>query len=859
MDSSEWDTIKKLFSEAIKRPVEQQRQFLNEVCNGNVDLETKILAMIQAESDDKKSNFFDEAISNQVTSLLNEQFDVEIGEKIGAYLIESQIGQGGMGKVYLAKRADETFQQRVAIKIISGQNISQQTIQRFEIERQILANLEHPNIARLLDGGTTEKGLPYIVMEYVKGKALTEYCVFNGLKLAERLRLFSQVCAAINYAHQNLVIHRDIKPSNILVTEAGEIKLLDFGIAKLLVEDEEKNLDVTQENLRIFTPSNASPEQLIGQPITTRTDVYELGALLYNLLTDSPLFHLESDMRAALEKAIIETTPVKPSVIASKQIHEDLDTITLKALKKDPQRRYQSVTELADDIQRYLNDFPIAARPDSFAYKLKKFVKRNKSLSLSLAFTCLAVISFVVVVISQNVEIEKQKNNAEEEALLANNVVDFMVELFDQADPNSHQGETITAEQLLKAAADKLDTLDVSESVSRRLKITIGRSFQKMGDYDKALSLIEQAIVYEVADSPKEQRSLANNMYILGDLQAELMDNNKAETTLRKSIAIYSVLFTKHKNPDDELAMTYPLVSLGATLSMQDQLEDAKAVDLHALEIITRHLGEDSFEAGEVYNGLGHVYRHLGELEEALLASQKGLDIVRRSEGKDTLQSAHSLNQLASTLSLLKRYEEAIVLAREGLAIRQEIHQKAHPEVGASFGMVANLLAKLNRLDEAIAARKESIAILREIFGEEHNYVGRSYASLAGLMLLNKDYVEAKAIYDKALIINRKTLPEGNTNFSFTLDGLGKVALHQGDYKLAKNYLDESYQIRKQGLAPGHWRIGISGELLADAMLGLDDYKAAKMLLLEAKEILTDAYSEEDERVVRIKEKLETL
>jgi len=883
MDSREWNTIKELFSEAIKLPAEQQQQFVKHACKGNIELEKKILAMIFSESDEKKSNFFDKAISNQVTSLLNERFGVEIGEKIGSYLIESQIGQGGMGKVYLGKRADETFQQNVAIKIISDQNISQQSIQRFETERQILANLEHPNIARLIDGGTTEKGLPYIVMEYVKGKPLTDYCISNRLKLEERLRLFSQVCSAINYAHQNLVIHRDIKPSNILVTESGEVKLLDFGIAKLLVEDEEKNLDITQDNLRIFTPSNASPEQIIGQPITTRTDVYELGALLYQLLTDSPLFHIESEVRAALEKAIIETTPTKPSiylkkqqskradddkvivgkgysrVISSKYIHEDLDTITLKALKKDPQRRYQSANELADDIQRYLNDFPIAARPDSFAYRLMKFVKRNKALSLSLASTCFAVVAFVVVVIFQNVEIEKQKVNAEEEALVANNVVDFMVEIFDQANPNSHQGEALTAEQLLIAAAVKLDALNVSESVMNRLKITIGRSFQKMGDYDKALSLIEQAIEHDVGDSISEQRALAKEMYILGDVLTELMEDKKAETVLRKSIAIYSKLFTKHKNPDDELAITYPLVSLGAVLSMQDELEGAKEVDLRALEIITRHLGGDSFEAGEVYNGLGHVYRHLGNFEEALQVTQKGLDIVRRSQGKDTLQSAHSLNQLASTLSHLKRYDEAMSMAEQGLAIRQKIHQQAHPEVGASFGMIANLLAKMDRIEEAIVARRKSIAILLEVFGEEHNYLGRSYASLARLMYMQGNQIKAKVFFEKSLKINRKTLPSGNTGISFSLDGLGQVAIFQGDFELAKKYLDESYQIRKQGLPPGHWRIAVSGELLADAMLGLHNNKAAITLLLEAKEILSDSFTGEDERVVRIKEKLRAL
>jgi len=469
------------------------------------------------------------------------------------------------------------------------------------------------------------------------------------------------------------------------------------------------------------------------------------------------------------------------------------------------------------------------------------------------------VIAFVVIVILQNIEIEKQKINAEEEALVANNVVDFMVEIFDQADPNSHQGETLTAGQLLTASEVKLDALNVSASVMNRLKITIGRSFQKIGDYDKALSLIEQAIDHDIGDSISEQRAFAKEMYILGDVLTELMEDEKAETALRKSIAIYSTLFTQHKNPEDELALTLPLVSLGTILSAQDKLEDAKEVDLRALEVITRYLGGNSFEAGEVYNSLGHVYRHLGDFEEALQATQKGLDIVRRTQGKDTLQSAHSLNQLASTLSHLKRYDEAISMAEEGLAIRQNIHQQAHPEIGASFGMIANLLAKMNRVEEAIVARKKSIAILHKVFGEEHNYLGRSYASLGSLMFLQGNPIKAKIFFEKSLKISRKTLPSGNAGISFSLDGLGKVAIFQGEFQLAKEYLEESYQIRKQALPLGHWRIAVSGELLADAMLGLQNNKTAITLLQEAKEILSESYSEEDERVVRIREKLKEL
>jgi len=873
MDSQEWKTIKKIFSETIEQPVSQQAQFLKNACKGNIELEKRITEMLSAESTHGKKDLFDEAVSSQVSSILNKQFGIEIGSRVGSYKIEALIGQGGMGKVFLGNRVDESFKQKVAIKVIDGQNINQESIQRFELERQILANFDHPNIARLIDGGTTKNGMPYIVMEYVEGETITEYCQSNNKTIEERLHLFSQVGHAINYAHQNLVIHRDIKPSNILVTASGEIKLLDFGIAKLQAKDEEKNLEITQEQQRIFTPSNASPEQLIGQPITTRTDVYELGALLYHLLTDQSLFCSDSKIRTNLEKAIIEKTPQKPSNIvklslmsdphslsfSDKKIKVDLDTITLKALKKDPQRRYQSAKELVEDIERFVRDFPIQARTDSVFYQVQKFMTRNKALSASLMASIMAIIVFVLVISYQNFEIKKQKQIAVQEALVANHVVEFMIEIFDSANPDSHQGDVQSAEDLLQTASESLEDLTQSKAIKDRLSITIGRSFQKMGKFKRALPLLEEAIDRENSGSEKDRRALAKNLYRLGDLYAELIEDDKAIVALEESIAIYTKLFADYQKAEDEIEMSFPLVSLGSIFSILGKFEDAKQLDLQALEITIRHLGEEHFQVGEIYSSLGHVHRNLGEYEAALEALNKGLSIVRKVQGEESLQSAHSLNQLASTLFQLKRYREGLSLAKQALVIRERIHQEPHPEIAASLGMVANLLVKLGKHEEAVSYRKKSIDILKSIFGDEHAYIGISFSSLAGIMFEKNDLKKAKDFYQKSLIILRKVMPKGNFNIATPLIGLGKILNKKGEFEQAKIFLEEGYQTSKNGLPAGHKHIAIGAEHLADALVRLGEYSKANQYLKEAESILTNIYGESDERVIKIKSKLEKL
>jgi tetratricopeptide (TPR) repeat protein len=369
-----WEYVEELFSAAVNLSPAERSRFLDEACRGNSALREEIESLVRA--DCKEGESIATAIEREAQALFN--LEGIVGSRIGAYRVIDEIGRGGMGTVYLAVRDDDQYQKRVAIKLIRLGMDTEDILNRFRRERQILANLDHPNIATLFDGGTSQGGRPFLVMEYVQGKPLDVYCREHDPDLHERCRLFLKVCEAVSYAHRNLVVHRDLKPGNILVTEEGSPKLLDFGIARLMGADTEAGR--TAFPSRLITPDCASPEEIRGEPITTAADVYSLGAILYELLTGQRAHRFETYQAREIERVVCETDPLPPSDVAgrwSKQVRGDLDAIVLKALRKEPDQRYASVDELAADLGRYLNGWSVLARQGSLPYRIRKFMRRN--------------------------------------------------------------------------------------------------------------------------------------------------------------------------------------------------------------------------------------------------------------------------------------------------------------------------------------------------------------------------------------------------------------------------------------------------------------------------------------------------
>lgn len=403
MTPERWQQVKALFEQALERPPDERAAFLDQACHGDEALRREVRSLLS--SHDDAPGFLDQPLSLDAPS--GDDGAAHTGQRIGAYRLVREIGHGGMGAVYLAERADGQFHQQVAVKFVRHGVDSATLRRRFRAERQILARLDHPHIARLIDGGVSENGLPYLAMEYVEGTRIDHYCDAHHLSTNKRLRLFLAVCKAVHYAHQNLIVHRDLKPSNILVTEGGTVKLLDFGIAKLLDDNAAATpLDeAPRTGMRVMTPEYASPEQIRGEPVTTAFDVYALGIILYELLAGQRPYRLSGLSPGEMERIVCEKAPARPSTAVTREAQTDamraatpeeisrmrstqpdklrrrlagdLDTLVMMALHKDPSRRYRSVGQLSEDLRRHLDGLPVTARPDSFAYRISKFIRRH--------------------------------------------------------------------------------------------------------------------------------------------------------------------------------------------------------------------------------------------------------------------------------------------------------------------------------------------------------------------------------------------------------------------------------------------------------------------------------------------------
>ncbi len=865
MQKSSWRKIKIIFNHIIELPENEQESYLEEKTQGNPELYKTLKEMLKA--DRSTNSKITQVVSNNIEQLYTENFSLKKGDKIGVYEIKCLIGQGGMGAVFEAHRMDNDFEQTVAIKIIQSQNLNQETLNRFQSERQILANLNHPNIAHLLDGGTTDNGLPYLVMEYVAGMPILDYCKKQQLTIEQRIQLFIQVCNAVSYAHQNLIVHRDIKPGNILVNEEGQVKLLDFGIAKVL-EPESFSQDVVETRIetRLLSLENASPEQVLGKKITTQTDVYTLGNLLYQLLTEETLFQIEKHARIELERAICETQPVKPSTIVSlensiishfgsiqslkKSLKGDLDNITLKALQKEPENRYTSVEHLVDDIDRYLNNYPVRARPEKLSYQLRKFIRRNRlPLSFSILFI-ITIIGFSISLAIKSVQIEKEKQRAIEEAKLSQQTTDFLIEIFSASDPNVNAGKQQTAYDLLKNGEQQLSQLNDQPKLKAPLSESIARVYDKRGDYKDAIKLYKQTLTIK-QHLKSSHDEIAETLAYLAESYFYSGNYDLAEKNYIESLKLFNLPESTYT--DLEIST---MGNLALLYTEQGKYQEAKRLYKDYLKKNIDFFGKNSMEVSISYTQLAQLERHLGNNKFTEQYLRKSLKICRGLVGDFHLETAHRLNQLASTLYSLGKYQEALPLAKEGLKIRQNIHQQDHIEVGASLGMVSNILVAMERYDEGIKYREQAIHVISKLFGESHQYYPLSLTSLGNMHYLKGASEKAKEILKHSLALSRKIFTKNHPNLAVPLTTLARIALQNKDLESASDYLLEAYQLRKHSLPENHLFIAEIATVYAKYHYLKNQLKQARSYLKEARRIINQSDSTQDRKFLIIEKEL---
>ena len=781
--------------------------------------------------------------------------------RIGPYKILQEIGHGGMGSVHLAARADEQYQRRVAIKVIKAGMGGTEVVGRFRRERQILAGLDHPNIARLLDGGATEQGLPYLVMEYIEGRPLNDYCDTHRLPFEERLRIFRQVCSAVAHAHRNLIVHRDLKPSNILVTPEGVPRLLDFGIAKLL--NPELSAEALTATGLAMTPEYASPEQARGDPITTASDVYSLGVILYELLTGQRPYRFRSRNPLEMLRAVVEEEPQKPSTAVERlrvkavlepategaaplmavqvsqtregtparlqrKLRGDLDNIVMMALRKEPQRRYASVEALSDDIQRYLEKRPVAARKGTAGYRAGKYVRRHAVAVTGAAAFVLLLGVLAVTMAVQSAGLARERDTAAKERDRAEKVSAFLVDLFTVSNPSEARGNTITAREILDKGATKMaGQLEEQPDVKASLMDTMSRVYVALGLYDKARPLAEEALGLRRRTLGGEHLDVARSLQTVANVLSKKGDYEGAEALHREALAMRRKLLG---NEHADVAAS--LNDVANDLLDKAEYAGAAAVHREALTMKRKLLGNDHAEVAGSLNNLAIVLYLQGDFAGAASMFRESLEIKRKVLGSEHPDVAMGLNNLASVLYQQGDYAGAAALHREALTMKRKLLGNEHPDVALGLNNLANTLYQLGDYAGSEALHRESLAMHHKLLGNEHPEVARSLSNVADVLDRRGDHAGAETLVREALAMKRKLIGNDHPDVAESLDILGHALRHQGRLPEAAKAFRESLEVRRKA-QPDHPEI-------ATALIGLGEVLTAEGQAPQAEALLRE-------------------
>lgn len=786
-----WHHIQKIFDAVVDTPDHELDQRLQEACGNDHALRQQVSALIRA--DRESGDFIGDAISE---AALHTETVSRTGESVGPYRLVCELGRGGMGAVYLAERSDDTYTAQVAIKFLRSSLAAPDLARRFRAERQILADLVHPNIARLLDGGTNDDGSPYLVMEYVDGVPLDVYCDRHQWSIRQRVSLIMKVCDAVQHAHRSFIVHRDLKPSNILVTADGTPKLLDFGIATLSTADADSPAEATL--LGAMTPSYASPEQLKGQRVTTASDTYSLGVVLYRLLTGAPPLNLTGLSPAELERRVTQEVPPAPSTRLpddrARMVRGDLDTIVLKALRIDPEERYLSAAELGEDLRRWLAHEPVSARRPTVMYRIRSFVRRHP---LAVAATATAVVLLMAstgVSVVQAQRAATERDRAEARQRVAEQATGFLVALFQAADPGVNDGESVSARELLDLGAHQLLAGQLPDpDVRSTLSIALATIYRNLAEYRTAAELIDTALSVRRLHNGVASSEYGYALHERAELLYNYGQYDSAIVLHRRVLALQ-----EQYAPGDADLTQATLHGLGATLDEIGRYDEALPFLQQSLDMNRRLVGDSGVSVSQSYLALASVLRHQAQYDSAIPMLESSVRLAAAMSGRKTLDVAQSLNHLARTLLLAGRAEEALPVAREAIETQRAIFQAPHPETAASLGNLSGILGALRRYDEAAAARLESLQMLKTVLGEQHPYVAATLSSLGDLHLQREHWQDAERVYREALDMHRRVLPANSPNLTYPLVGLARALSAQGQYTEAVRYAKEAVAVFTQ-------------------------------------------------------------
>lgn len=878
--------MRSIFEEAVELPESDRPAFLARACGTDADLRAAVERLLandpDAEGAEAKSK---DALRHAVESLAGAGTDLGASgrKRLGAYVIERELGRGGMGTVYLARKSAAQYEHLVAIKV-TPRLAGVAAEERFRQERQILALLDHPNIAQLFDGGTTEDGQPYLVMEYVQGEDLIEHCQSQGLTLEQRLALFQEVCAAVDYAHRRLVVHRDLKPSNVLVAEDGRPRLLDFGVAKLLDPGALPFCAVETATLhRVLTPGYASPEQIRGEEITTATDVFGLGLLLYEMICGQPAQKVTEVSPAALERDICETEPRAPSsILASseagpsplagpslpKVLARDLDLIVLRALRKSPSERYASARELAEDLGRWLAGEPIRARKPTLAYVASKFLRRHR-LGAALAAVALAGI------LAFSIALAGERRRARAEARTAQAVSDFLVKALAGVEPTRAQGHSVTLLEVLDAGKDRLETELVDEPLTRaHLQSRIGSIYGKLGDYDSARELQEEAVATFRSRAPSSD-GLADSLNDLGQTWRDLGELEEARAILEEALTLRKALGPKPGVKTIEIRNDLGLVyfylgrledaigSFERAILERAQLPASADQDALLLEYNLALVLVDQGEFESAYSRLSAIVAErrvsvgvdhpryliavkalaqaangLGKFEECKALSAEAVAGAKRVYGETHDQYLDAINNAANQLHDQASFRAAEKYYLEAIAVAQKNHYES--ELPIYMNNLGALYRDMGDPARSVPWFRESVEIRHRVHGPESTRTANAERNLASVLIHTGGLEEAYALIEKTTAIYAAA---GDRYQVLRSDHeMARWLLAAGETDRAEALFTSIVEGYREELREGHQRIGRALEDLGRTQLALGKLEAAESHLQEARNILRAAF-----------------
>jgi len=858
-----WSRVDELFDAASRLDAEARATFLNNACADDVELRDYVCALLDA--DPTSGDSIEKTIVDTMDRVFGEdtsQAEELRGEMIGPYRIERLLGSGGMGMVYLAQRADEHFDQQVAIKLGRHRLVDPEVQLRLRNERQILANLDHPNIARLFDGGTTKDGVPYLVMEYIDGVRIDTYCDCKRLNIVGRLKLFQTICAAVHHAHENLIIHRDIKPQNILVTNDGTPKLLDFGIAKLTDTHGTATDGFTREGAVIMTPASAAPEQLLGNAVTTATDTYALGTLLYLLMAGVRAYPTDGLSPSEAARAICASNVTRPSLrleqerrtsgngndvefgsqhaiedIASdratsperlrRQLSGDIDTIILNALRKEPERRYRSASALADDIGLHLRSMPIVARADSWRYRTGKFIRRHYAAVAVSTLVVAMLVAFTVVLSVQNRNIAMQRDTARETS-------QFLEDIFKAQDPVEARGAVITADAILLAGASRIRAdLGNSPEIQAALMGTIGRVYFNLGEYEPSLEMLEQALQLRKLTDGENHPMVAAAEHDLAATLIRLAEYQRAELLLHRALATNR---QEHGSASPDVARN--LFSLAEVHLQKSELDEAEAFANSSIDIYAQLNDRYGIELASAKNMLGRVLQVRGDLDRTEALLLEAIEIVTRSEG----QSHPHMPYYLQNLGVLQLSQGDLTAAEETLAkaieaTRRILGEKHHLLAGTLVYQGTLLQAKGDYVSAELVMR-DALSLDIETRGADHPTVGFDMTVLGMLLHDKSDLAAAEDVLRGALEIYAKVLDDDHQLTASALTELGAVLNTTGRLAEAQTVLKRALEIRSKASDPE--LVAATRVEYADTLSRLGRFSEAEPLLVGSLAVLGD-------------------